>query len=477
MENPIREVAPVVVVMVPLPAQGHLNQLLHFSRHISAHGIPVHFVSSATHNTQAKIRVQGWDPITISNIHFHDLPLPPYAVPAPDPKAPTKFPDHLQPIFEAALHLRQPFAALLQSLSSTAHRVAVVHDTLMSFAAQESTTLPNAESYIFHCTSAFTNLFMIIAFLKKFSGLNVSVSQTSYLPSLSIEGCFSDRFLEFVGSQAGMTDIDVGEIYNTCRAVEAEFLELPTQPPFLGNRKMRSLAVGPLHPINLHGQDGSPSRRRHECLEWLDKQPAQSVLYISFGSNSFLTEEEILGLAMGLKHSDQRFVWVLREADRGDIFAEEKSEKKGENYQLPENYEEGLEGVGMVVRDWAPQLEILAHKSIGGFLSHCGWNSCIESMSMGVPIATWPMHSDQPWNAMLITEVLKIGVPVMDWARRGETPSSTIVEAAVRRLMESEEGKDMRRKAEELGRAIREAWLEGGSSREDLDFFIAHISR
>ncbi|XP_077249198.1 zeatin O-glucosyltransferase-like [Tasmannia lanceolata] len=478
MENPIREEAPVVVVIVPLPAQGHLNQLLHFSCHISARGVPVHFVGSATHNTQAKIRVQGWDPLTISNIHFHDLPLPPFPAPPPDPNAHNKFPAHLQPAFEAAsLHFRQPLAALLRTLCSTTRRVAVIHDSLMSFAAQESAALPNAEAYVYPGISAFSNIFIKLEFFKKFAGQNVNISQISHLPALSDERCFTNQFWELVRSQVEMMDSDVCEIYNTCRAVEGEFLDLLNQPPFLRDGRMRPLAVGPLHPIILPGQDGSTSGPRHECLEWLDKQPFKSVLYVSFGSNSSLSEKEILELALGLKHSKQRFVWVLREADRGDIFAEDKSEKKSEKYQLPESYEEGLERVGMVVRDWAPQLDILAHRSTGGFLSHCGWNSCIESMSMGVPIAAWPMHSDQPWNAMLVTEVLKIGVPVMDWARREEMVLSAAVEAAVRRLMVTEEGKDMRSRAEEMGEAIRKAWLEDGSSRTELDYFIAHISR
>ena len=72
--------------------------------------------------------------------------------------------------------------------------------------------------------------------------------------------------------------------------------------------------------------------------------------------------------------------------------------------------EERTKGKGMVVREWVPQVKILGHPSTGGFMSHCGWNSCVESISMGVPIAAWPMHADQPFNAVLITKVLKVGV-------------------------------------------------------------------
>ncbi|XP_077243035.1 zeatin O-glucosyltransferase-like [Tasmannia lanceolata] len=471
MEN-LGEEAQVAVVIVPLPAQGHLNSLLHFSRLISSRGVPVHFTGSATHNRQAKTRIQGWDPLTISNIHFHDLPLPPFPVPPPDPRARNKFPAHLQPSFDAAvLHLRQPFAALLRSLCSTTRHVAVIHDSVMSFAAEESGAHANAEAYCFHSVSAFSAFFFQLDFIGWPSDEELKLP---VLPAFSMEGCFTDEFIDFMGTHVKMTMLDAGHIYNSCRAIESVFLDLVSKLPNAGKTHSRPWVVGPLHPITLENHGGS--RPRHKCLEWLDKQPPRSVLYVSFGSNSSVSEEEIYELAMGLKQSEQRFVWVLREADRGDIFAEE-SKKNGEKYGLPENYELGLEELGIVVRDWAPQLEILAHQSTGGFLSHCGWNSCMESMSFGVPLGTWPMHSDQPFNAMLVTEVLRIGVPVREWARHEEIVRSADVEVGVRRLMGSEEGMEMRRRAEELGGAIREALLDGGSSKEDLDSFIAHISK
>ena len=111
-----------------------------------------------------------------------------------------------------------------------------------------------------------------------------------------------------------------------------------------------------------------------------------------------------------LEQQPKEFVWVLRAADRVDVFSDD-----GRRPMLPVGFEERMKGmeVGMVVREWVPQLEILGHPSIGGFMNHCGWNSCMESISMGVPIAAWPMHSDQCMNAVLITQVLKVGVTIM----------------------------------------------------------------
>ncbi|XP_010279539.1 PREDICTED: zeatin O-glucosyltransferase-like [Nelumbo nucifera] len=461
----------VTVVIVPFPAQGHLNQLLHFSRLISGYGIPVHYAGSATHNRQARQRIHGWNPLTISNLHFHDFPMPPFPTPPPNPDAPIKFPSHLQPSFNASLHLREPVAALLRSLSRTTHRLVVVHDTLTAFAVQDVATLPNGEAYAFHSASAFA----LVYYLWESRGRpsNGGIVLPNELPYISLEGCFTTEFANFITRQYDIMNFDAGDIYNTCRPVEGRFLDLLIKEQL--NRDKRLWAVGPLNPMALRLTRESP-HRQHKCLQWLDKQPLQSVLYVSFGTMTSLPDDQILELAVGLERSKQRFVWVLREADIGDIYAGEKS---GREIQLPKGYEERIEGVGvgLIVRDWAPQLEILAHPSTAGFLSHCGWNSCMESISLGVPVAAWPMHSDQPRNTMLVTQVLKVGLVVQEWDRRQELVPSVTVENAVKRLMASEEGNNMRKRAKELSGSIRRSVAQGGISCTELDSFVAHISR
>ncbi|XP_028125772.1 zeatin O-glucosyltransferase-like [Camellia sinensis] len=174
--------------------------------------------------------------------------------------------------------------------------------------------------------------------------------------------------------------------------------------------KPETRAIGP---FNLH--DSLNSKGQHKCLEWLDKQAPNSVLCVSFGLTTSMTDEQIEELAIGLEQSEQKFIWVFRHADEGSIFSEDV--KRGE---LPEGYEKRMKEARMVVRDWAPQLQILGHPSTGGFMSHCGWNSCLDSISMGVPIATWPMNFDQPINAFLVTNILKVSIPVNQWAQQKE---------------------------------------------------------
>lgn len=456
----------VVVVVVPLPAQGHLNQLLHFSHLVSDRQIPVHYVGAATHNRQVKNRVHGWDPSATSNIHFHDFPIPSFPTPPPDTNASNKWPSHLLPMFEATAHLRQPLAELLCSLSLTCRRVVVVHDNVMSFAAKEATLIPNGEAYSFNSCSAFGVMFYKWEALGRpsFPGIE-SLNQD--LIQLSFEDCMTSDFMDFLIKHMEFSELHVGEIYNTCYPIEGKFIDLVSQEPFLkaGNKQW---AFGPLNPLSVN------SKSVHRCLEWLDKQSPNSVLYVSFGTMTSISDAEITAIAIGLEKSEQKFIWVLRQADLSDVYA---NQEQGIQIKLPEGYEERVKGVGMIVRDWAPQLEILAHSSTGGFLTHCGWNSCMESLSMGVPMAAWPMHSDQPRNTMLITEILKVGVVAREWGNRKEVASPTEIEDAVRKLMASDDGKDMRKRAEGLGVAIRESASKEGKSTAEFNSFVSHISR
>ncbi|XP_039138153.1 zeatin O-glucosyltransferase-like [Dioscorea cayenensis subsp. rotundata] len=275
------------------------------------------------------------------------------------------------------------------------------------------------------------------------------------------------NFLEF--RTRGHYDKDAvedGFIINTCEAIEGEFIEDFRR----AKAGKRVFTVGPVHPLMVVG-----SVRRSECLDWLDKQVEKSVLYVAFGTTSMMSDEQIEELAIGLEKSEQKFIWVLRDADSGDVFADEQNADKRRR-KLPPGYEERLKGVGMVVRDWVPQLEILAHKAIGAFMSHCGWNSCMESLSFGVPILAWPMHSDQPRNAMCVSEYLKVGFMVRDWEHRMEVVSSMVIVEVVKRLMVSDEGMEVKNRARELGEQIRAGVSHGGSSWKEMQSFISYIS-
>ncbi|XP_023771934.1 zeatin O-glucosyltransferase [Lactuca sativa] len=472
----------VVVVMVPLPLQGHLNQLLHLSRLIATNNIPVHFVCTTTHGRQAKLRIQGWNPHTISTIHFHDFPIPPSSSPPPPPPNPNStnnFPSHLQPLCEAATQLRHPVASLLRKLSPTTHRLVVIHDSLMGSVVQDFVSLPNAESYTFHTVSAFAiALYTSKKVREQIQELVEPEDLTNDL--LSFEGCFTSEFKKFISLQHEYTKLSSGRIYNTCKVVEQPVLDLLETEA--RNRNKLLWALGPFNPVDIKRstvvtkKDGGPVHV-DRCLKWLDKQASNTVIFVSFGTTISFSHEQVLEIATGLENSNRKFIWVLRDADIGDHHIEFNDEIK-RRLELPEGYEDRVKDRGMVVREWAPQLEILAHPSIGGFMSHCGWNSCMESISMGVPIAAWPLHSDQPNNAVLVSKILKVGFLVKEWSsRREQVVPAVAVEKAVMRLMGSTEGQEMRKRAVVVGRRVRKSVRDGGDARMELESFIAHIAR
>ncbi|CAA0812773.1 UDP-glycosyltransferase 73B4 [Striga hermonthica] len=297
------------------------------------------------------------------------------------------------------------------------------------------------------------------------------ISKEKDIPSL--DGCFSPEFRRFIQTQHKFIRLNSGRVYNTCRAIEGPFMELIERAEISGGKKQ--WALGPFNPIDNPGRTGLiPSGPRHGCLKWLDGLEPGSVVLVSFGTTTTFPRKQIHELAIGLENSGQKFVWVLRDADVGDGVMT----KNDDIIALPEGFEGRVEGRGLVVREWAPQVEILGHEAVGGFVSHCGWNSCMESISMGVPMGAWPMHSDQPRNAVLVTKVLGVGITVREWARRDEIVGAREVEQGVRRLMGPGEGAEVRRRAAELGRAVREAAAEeGGPMRLEWDSFISHITR
>lgn len=450
--------------MVPFPAQGHLNQLLHLSRLISAYNIPVHYVGTTVHNRQARTRIQGWDPKTVSNIYFHEFHSPCYASPPPKPNSPLS---HLQPCFDTTEHLRKPFATLLKNFSSVAKRVVVIHDSLMSSVVQDVASIQNAEAYVFHSVSAFTVFLHLWEQMGRPFPINVDMLKD--VPSL--QGCFTAEFKKFISKEFKCMNFDSGRMYNTCRFIEAPFIDLLGRQEI--SKDMKQWALGPFNPVVI---SQTKCHNRPKCLKWLDKQAPNSVIFVSFGTTTSLTQDQIQELAIGLDKSNQKFIWVLRDADKGDIFADDDLVFQKHD-MLPKGYEEKIKEKGMIVRDWAPQLEILGHSSTAGFMSHCGWNSCMESITMGVPILAWPMHSDQPRNTVLLTKFLKIGLIVKNWGLRDDLVTAEIIENAIKKLMNSEEGSEIRKRAAMMGDDVRKSVRYGGNSCLELDSFVAHISR
>lgn len=142
-----------------------------------------------------------------------------------------------------------------------------------------------------------------------------------------------------------------------------------------------------------------------EVLSWLDKKEAKSTVFVSYGSENFLSKEDMDGIALGLLLSKVNFIWVVRFPE--GVVHNDCLEKK-----FPEGFLDKVGDRGKIIEGWAPQTKFLVHANVGGFVSHCGWNSVKESLEYGVPIFAVPMHLDQPINARLVEEV-GVGMEVL----------------------------------------------------------------
>ncbi|KAH7846791.1 hypothetical protein Vadar_018214 [Vaccinium darrowii] len=193
------------------------------------------------------------------------------------------------------------------------------------------------------------------------------------------------------------------------------------------------------------------------CLTWLDKKEPGSVIYVNFGSVARMTSKELFEFGWGLANSKQNFLWAIRP----DLVL-------GESSAFPPEFEAEIEGRGLLVT-WTPQEKILKHPSVGGFLTHCGWNSILESIVVGVPMICWPAWAEQSTNCWFLCKHWGLGLEVTNVTREE-------VERLVRELMVEENGKMMKAKAMEWKTvAIDAVTAPTGSSYVDFDNLINKV--
>ncbi|XP_043809706.1 UDP-glycosyltransferase 74E2-like [Manihot esculenta] len=193
------------------------------------------------------------------------------------------------------------------------------------------------------------------------------------------------------------------------------------------------------------------------CMEWLDSKEPDSVVYVSFGSLAALGEVQMAELAWGLKRSNTSFLWVVREPEKE---------------KLPNNFIEETKEMGLVVT-WSPQLEVLAHKSVGCFITHCGWNSTLEALSLGVPMVAMPQWTDQPTNAKFVSDIWKVGIRVKVDEEGIVTQKE--IERCIREVMEREISNEMVKNSEKWKKLACMAVDDGGSSDKNIEEFVTKL--
>ncbi|KAG1338342.1 putative UDP-glycosyltransferase 87A2 [Cocos nucifera] len=214
--------------------------------------------------------------------------------------------------------------------------------------------------------------------------------------------------------------------------------------------------VGPSIPyMTLEEKPKLLNRSNKDYFDWLDSQPKNSVLYVSLGSFLSVSSSQLDEIAMGLHASETRFLWVAR----------------GDSSRVQE-----MSGVMGLVVPWCDQLKVLCHPSVGGFLTHCGWNSTLEGVFTGVPMLTFPIFWDQPPDSRLIVDEWKVGLSLKEKVGKDNVVGREEIAKTIKRLMEDTvESREIRRKAAELREASHKAIEEGGSSCTNFNSFVRDL--
>ncbi|XP_076940662.1 scopoletin glucosyltransferase-like [Bidens hawaiensis] len=284
------------------------------------------------------------------------------------------------------------------------------------------------------------------------------------LPRLESEGfkVFLKVFIQSVEAEAK----SYGVIVNSFYELEPEYVR-----HYREVIKRKAWHIGPVSICNKN-VEGKLERGKkstideHECLKWLKSKPSGSVIYISFGSIVKVSRSQLYEIATALEACNENFIWVIR---------------NDEETLIPEGFEARIAAKekGLIIKGWAPQMLILDHESVGGFMTHCGWNSVLEGVLGGVVMVAWPVMAEQFYNAKLVTDVLRIGVSIGDveWnpASLCDGVKRASIERAVATVMGAQEGDAMRLRAQGLKEKAKGAVEEGGSSYLDLNAFVENV--
>ncbi|XAR57513.1 7-deoxyloganetin glucosyltransferase [Bertholletia excelsa] len=465
--------------MIPFPSQGHVKPLLKFAKLLHRRGFYITFVNT-DFNQRRFLKARGPDSLTgLPDFQFKTIPD---GLPSSDEDATQ---DVAALCGSVRRNMLSHFRKLLRQLNDAAPSpnppvTCIVSDAVMPFtvtAAQEL-GIPVAVYWTFPAC-AFMGFYQYPALIKR--GL-APLKDASYLTNGFLEAKV-DWIPGMKGKDIRLKDIPNffittdpnDEIFNlatesaqraaeasaisiqTFDALEAEVLEAlsPTFPNIYTIGPLQLLLnSAPNEDDKLESLGYNLWKEETECLQWLDSKEPGSVIYVNFGSVTVMSQQQLVEFAWGLANSNHDFLWIIRP----DVVV-------GETAILPGEFAEKAKERGTMA-SWCPQEQVLNHPAVGGFLTHSGWNSTIESLSAGVPMICWPFFGDQQTNCKFSCTTWEVGMRINNDVKRDE------VEALVRELMDGDKGKKMKNKAMEWKKLAEKAAGPGGSSSLNLDKFV-----
>ncbi|XP_043695936.1 hydroquinone glucosyltransferase-like [Telopea speciosissima] len=457
------------IAIIPTPGMGHLIPLTIFAKRLIAHhNFTITFIIPNDGSPpKAQNAVLDALPKTITSIF-----LPPVNL--------DDLPGDVKVETRICLTLSRSISSIrkaLYILTSTTHLVALVVDLFGTEAFDVAKEFKIPSYMFFPSTTAFFSFFLHLPNLDE----TYSCDYKDLPEPVMLPGCVplhgrdlpdpaqdgNNEAYKWLLHTAKRYRLADGVLLNSFNGLEGSAIK--------AFKEGRVHTVPPVYPIGPLIQIGSSDVTDSTgCLRWLDNQPRSSVLFVSFGSGGALSLEQVKELALGLEESGHRFLWVIKSPTKGAADATFFTVQSMEDPLtfLPEGFLARTKEMGLVVPSWAPQIQVLSHDSTGGFLSHSGWNSVLESVVHGVPLIAWPLYAEQKMNAVMLVEDINVALrPKAD--EKGLIGRQEIAKV-VKSLMEGEEGKRIQSKMSELKDEANKVLSNDGSSTEALSE-VAHI--
>ncbi|RWR87783.1 UDP-glycosyltransferase 85K11 [Cinnamomum micranthum f. kanehirae] len=455
------------VVCIPAPAQGHINPVMQLAKLLYSRGFFITFVS-----TDFTHRCQGQESLgCLDGFRFEVIAdgLPTVGEMMEDFEAFLK---------SVSVNCTAPFRDLMRKLHhpSDGHRVTcIISDAFMTFSLKVAEEMGVPEKEIKRSLKNLLGLSPTTFFLdadESYIGSGYLDTTIYWIPGMR-DMCLRDLggFIRVTDPKDFTLNFVIDEVQNSLKAsmiifntfedLEHEVLHAIRSmfPPHIYTIGPLLLQCRLLPDDVLKSVKSSLWKEEVECLKWLDCHEAASVIYVNFGSRTVSTPQQLIEFAWGIANSNHPFLWVIRP----DLVM-------GGHTILPQDLMDEIEERGMLV-SWCPQEDVLAHPSISLFLTRCGWNSTLESISYGVPMLCWPFFADQQTNCRYACYEWGVSMVIDNNVKRKE------IGDLIREMMVGKKGKEVREKALKWKESAEIAIKEGGSSHTTLELLIQELAQ
>ncbi|XP_027165794.1 UDP-glycosyltransferase 74E2-like [Coffea eugenioides] len=446
------------VLAIPYPLQGHLNPMLQLCKRLTSKGVRITLVTI----TSARLSVQNqFESIQIEYILDDDN------IEAEGSNDSEKGAAHFKRI---QIAVSDNLAKLVEEKASSGHPVNIVlYDSMMPWILEIVQGQLGLKGAAF-----FTQACAVSAIYNHIHRGTLKVpleTSTILLPSMpQLESNDLPSFVYNPGPYPDVLDLVLAQninleksdwlLFNSFDKLENEVVTWlterypiktigPSTPSMYTDKRLKDDKD---YTVNFFTPDSGA------CLKWLDTKETGSVVYVSFGSMSDLGENQMQEIACGLMNCTCNFLWVVRPSEESKI---------------PRDFMFESQERGLIV-NWCPQPKVLSHRAVGCFMTHCGWNSTIEALSLGVPMVTMPVWADQTTNSKYIVDVWKVGLRVKGSEER-EMVTREEVERTIREVMHGEKTSELRSNALRWKELAKEANSEGGSSDKNIEEFVSSV--